>query len=71
MAPVPERTDAERLKSAEITLATLREHVDRLLGIPAGNEHGRGYEAAMRDVRAILDSRWLPEGQPVVLSASS
>lgn len=67
-----ERTEAERLRSAEITLVTVREHAERATSLPPDvprNDHARGYERAMRDVLAILDSRWLPEGAPVVFSA--
>jgi hypothetical protein len=71
---MPERTDAEKLRSAEITLVTIREQAERSLSLPADvfrNDHARGYESAMRDVLAILDARWLPEGAPVNLPASS
>jgi hypothetical protein len=64
-----EHTEAERLRSAEIALATIRETAGRATALPAGvfrNDHARGYESAMRDVLAILDARWLPEGAPVV-----
>lgn len=67
----PESTDAEKLRSAEITLATIREHAERNTALPADvfrNDHARGYERALRDVLAILDARWLPEGEPVVFS---
>jgi hypothetical protein len=66
-------TDAERLRTAEVTLATIAEHARALLAISApggGNEHARGYDAALRDIVAILDARWLPEGHPVVLSSA-
>jgi hypothetical protein len=71
---VAERTDAERLRSAEITLATIREHAEGSLSLPADvfrNDHARGYESAMLDVLAILNSRWLPEGTPISLPAQS
>jgi hypothetical protein len=67
---VAERTDAEKLRSAEITLATMREHAERSLSLPADvprNDHARGYESALRDALAILNSRWLPEGTPISL----
>jgi hypothetical protein len=66
-----ERTDAGKLRSAEITLVTIREHAGRATSLPPDvprNDHARGYESAMRDVLAILDARWLPEGAPVVFS---
>jgi hypothetical protein len=69
---VAEHTDAERLRSAEITLATLRQHAERMLSLSkaAGIENPlpqvAGYDHAVRDVLTILDSRWLPEGEPVV-----
>ena len=65
-----ERTDAEKLRSAEITLATIREHAERATVLPPAafrNDHARGYESALRGVLAILDARWLPEGAPVIL----
>jgi hypothetical protein len=50
-----ERTEAEKLRSAEITLATIREHAERaqLGGPDAGNDHARGYKRAMRGVLAL------------------
>jgi hypothetical protein len=66
------RTEAERLTSAEVTLATIRDHAERATSLPADvprNDHARGYECAMRDVLAILDARWLPEGTPVIIGA--
>ena len=67
-----ERTEAERLRTAEITLATLRDHAERNLAIAKAVGESRfpetrGYDRAMRMVMAILDSRWLPEGQPVIM----
>lgn len=64
-------TEAEALRSAEITLVTIREHAERATALPADvfrNDHARGYENGMRDVLAILDARWLPEGAPVIFS---
>ncbi len=76
--PAPRtHTDAERLRSAEITLATLRAHAEHMLSLAkaAGIENplpqARGYDHAMRAVLAILDSRWLPESAPVVLGESA
>lgn len=69
-----ERTEAERLRSAEITLATIQSHVARMLalskdaGVESPLPQVRGYDRAMRAVRAILDARWLPEGTPAVLN---
>jgi hypothetical protein len=31
--------------------------------------HALGYQTAMRDVITVLDSRWLPEGEPVNFAA--
>lgn len=64
-------TEAEQLRSAEITLVTIREHAERsqLGGPEAGNDHARGYKRAMRSVLAILDARWLPEGEPVIFES--
>jgi len=65
-----ERTEAEKLRSAEITLATIREHAERATSLPADvfrNDHARGYERAMRGVLAIIDARWEPEDAPVIL----
>jgi hypothetical protein len=71
---MPERTDAEKPRSAEITLATIREHAERNTSLPADafrSEHARGYESALRDVLAILDARWLPEGAPVIFGGQT
>jgi hypothetical protein len=68
---VAERTDAEKLRSAEITLVTIREIAERATSSPSAgqfNDHLRGYVSAMRDVLTVLDSRWLPEGAPVIFS---
>ena len=65
------RTEAERLRSAEITLATIRETAERHASQPFATGHGQGYRSAMRDVLAILDARWLPEGAPVILGGRS
>ena len=64
-----EHTEAERLKSAEVTLATIRDLAERAAPTSdvSTNAHYRGYSSAMRDVLAILDARWLPEGAPVIL----
>jgi hypothetical protein len=68
------RTEADRLRSAEVTLATIRQHAESALKLSkaAGIENplpqARGYDRAMRTVLAILDARWLPEGEPVVLN---
>jgi len=70
----PRDLDPERLRTAEVTLATLREHAGRGTSLPADlfrNDHARGYESALRDVLAILDARWLPEGKPVILPGHS
>ena len=67
-----ERAEAEKLRSAEITLATIRRHAEQATSMPADAfrpARARGYESAMRDVLAILDARWLPEGAPVVFPA--
>ena len=64
-----ERTEAERLRSAEITLVTIREIAERSTSSPSAeqfNDYMRGYVSAMRDVLTVLDSRWLPEGAPVI-----
>jgi hypothetical protein len=64
-----EHTEAERLRSAEVTLATIAEHARQGLAITADatNEHARGYATAMRDIQAILGARYRPEGEPVTL----
>jgi hypothetical protein len=67
-----EHTEAEQLKSAEITLVTIREIAERATSSPSAgqfNDHLRGYVSAMRDVLAVLDSRWLPEGAPVIFGS--
>lgn len=52
-----EHTEAERLRSAEVTLATIADLA------------GQVDKKAMRDVLAVLGARWLPEGAPVALEA--
>jgi hypothetical protein len=64
-----ERTEAEKLRSAEIALATIRGQVESAKAIsPGANAHAQGWRRAMRAVEAILDARWLPEGAPVILN---
>jgi hypothetical protein len=63
------RSPADELATAEVTLATLRRWAERNTGdtSPRGSV-ASGYEHAARDALAILDSRYLPEGEPVVFS---
>jgi hypothetical protein len=66
-----EHTEAERWRSAEITLVTVREHAERAVQVkPETSVHALGYWRAMRDVLAILDARWLPEGEPVIFDGA-
>ena len=57
----------------EITLATVRQHVERMLALtaasgvtPERNSHAAGYDSACRDVLAILDMNGRPAHEPVV-----
>jgi hypothetical protein len=63
--------EAPALRSAEVTLATIRDTAARHAPLPFATEHGQGYRTAMRDVLAILDARWLPERAPVILGGQS
>ncbi|MDQ2875838.1 MAG: hypothetical protein M3Y33_14030 [Actinomycetota bacterium] len=60
-------------ESAEITLATLRDWADWAVGavsdIAPGalSQHALGWRNAARCVQAILDSRNLAAGQPVIM----
>lgn len=55
----------------EVTLASLRETVDRALALPASeNAHARGYQRAMSDVKAILDMHGRPASEPVHFGAT-
>jgi len=61
--------DAGELRSAEITLAAIRDTAESATvtaALPSAHL-ARGYQAAMRDVLAILDARRLAEGAPVIL----
>lgn len=63
-----EHTDAGKLRSAEITLATIRDIAERHTSASfAGGGEALGYRRAMRGVLAILDARWEPEGAPVIM----
>jgi hypothetical protein len=66
-----ERTSEERLRSAEVTLATIRDHCApyREPATWSFADYARGYQRALADVLRILDSRWLPEGQPVIFDS--
>lgn len=59
-----------QLAEAEVTLATIRDWADSMHRAAAPGEragHAAGYDSAVRDVLAILDSRGRPPGEPVVL----
>lgn len=58
-----------KLASAEVTLATMRDWAERMAASPGGSEHAKGFNRAVGDVLAILDSRDLPPGAPVVFPA--
>ena len=60
----------------QITLATIREHVERMLALtadsgvrPERQSHAAGYDSACRDVLAILDMNGRPAHEPVVFSS--
>jgi hypothetical protein len=60
---------------AEVTLATIREWAESMHRTatavpPAPLGHAAGFDCAVRDVLAILDSRHAPQGVPVHLPAS-
>ena len=52
-------------RDCEVTLATLRNLVERTLAAPAGTDSSRGYRRAMRDVKAVLDKHGAPPDEPV------
>lgn len=58
------------LASAEITLATVREHAERAVDLtrtaPPGS-HAAGCRQMAREVLAILDKRYAPAGEPVIM----
>jgi hypothetical protein len=54
----------------EVTLNTIREWAESALTVRAANEHGRGYECAVRDVQAILAAHGKPANEPVIFGAS-
>jgi hypothetical protein len=62
-----------QLAEAEVTLATIREWAEGMhRAASAGaayspSGHAAGYDKAVRDVLAILDSRHAPPGEPVIL----
>lgn len=56
----------------QVTLATVRQHAERMLKLTAGSgvnpergSHAAGYDAACRDVLAILDMNGRPPHEPV------
>jgi hypothetical protein len=62
-----EHTVAERLRSAEVTLATIRGQAEQVLAVQAAagaGVHSPGYINAMRSVLAILNSRWTLKDMP-------
>ncbi len=48
-----------------ITLATIDTHVCRALGVTSASDFGRGYNHAMRQIKAILDKHGAPPSEPV------
>jgi hypothetical protein len=61
---------ASSTEDYEVTLATLRNLVDRTLEIDAAmdhprNDHAQGYVKAIRDVKAILGKHGRPAHEPV------
>ena len=54
----------------QITLATVRQHVERMLALTAvkheRQSHAAGYGSACRDVLAILDMNGRPVNEPVI-----
>ena len=69
-------TETTEPTAEQITVATVRQHVERMLKLTAdsGVEHGRnshaaGYDAACRDVLAILDMNGRPAHEPVVFGS--
>jgi uncharacterized lipoprotein NlpE involved in copper resistance len=71
-------TETAAEPSAEqITLATIRQHVERMLALTADSgvehenqSHAAGYDHACRDVLAILDMNGRPAHEPVVFEAT-
>ena len=51
-------------EACDVTLATLRDLVERTLATPAGTGVGRGYWRAMQDVKAVLDKHGAPPDEP-------
>ena len=60
----------------QVTLATVRQHVERMLKLtadsgaePGRHSHAAGYDSACRDVLAILDMNGRPAHEPVIFSS--
>jgi hypothetical protein len=58
----------------QVTLATIRHHVESMLALGAAHaaerqSHAAGYYHACRDVLAILDMNGRPAHEPVVFAA--
>ena len=53
----------------QITLATIAEHVTRMLALPdpAPHSFAAGYNSACRDIKAIVDMNGRPPNEPVHL----
>ena len=66
---VPVMSGITEPAAEQITLATIRQWAERTARLPAGTEHGKGYERAARDVLAILDMNGKPIHEPVVFPA--
>jgi hypothetical protein len=59
----------------QITLNTIREHVERMLAVsadvkPERQSHAAGYDSACRDILAILDMNGRPAHEPVVFGSA-
>ncbi len=68
-------TETTEPTAEQVTLATVRQHVERMLKLTADSgvthdrhSHAAGYDSACRDVLAILDMNGRPAHEPVMFS---
>ena len=63
-------TETSEPTAEQITIATVRQHVERMLKLTAAgcdrNSHAAGFDACCRDVLSILDMNGRPAHEPVM-----
>lgn len=72
----PAKTPEAGPSAEQVTLSTIRQHVERMLEVTAVSgvqrdprSHAAGYDHACREILAILDMNGRPAHEPVIFRA--